>query len=292
MKDIILVDNSPNSFLFQPENAYHISNFFDDKQDRDLVKLACFLEKINEGDDVRPIGDLRMKYESEKSFNDDTINRMMKSVKIKPELVDLQSSPTKSNKNANLNTEESLNESFKKEDKEEYFIHETEQDKRKNDREEEFQTFRFNETSVKKDVIDYEVAPLTKRTLSNDKLPGQFLDYSFEIEPPLSSKESDALVTRQGDNDASFDKDFGKTHVNDRNRSISNKSKLPLLLKSHSKQLINLIQDSNFITVEDPSLKGHNVEEIRFHTGIDNLNSPLGRHLKFEYNNSPTEVGI
>lgn len=60
LKNIILVDvrkvpnnnlnlqNSPNSFLFQPENAFQIKNFFDDKSDRELEKLLPFLEFLAE----------------------------------------------------------------------------------------------------------------------------------------------------------------------------------------------------------------------------------------------------
>lgn len=39
LKDIIIIDNSEISFFFQPENAVHILNFFDDNSDRELYKL-------------------------------------------------------------------------------------------------------------------------------------------------------------------------------------------------------------------------------------------------------------
>jgi len=37
MKDIIIVDNSPIAYLFQPENAMPIKSWFDDKQDQELT---------------------------------------------------------------------------------------------------------------------------------------------------------------------------------------------------------------------------------------------------------------
>ena len=39
LKDVILLDNSPNSFLINPENGLMISNFFDDKTDRELYNI-------------------------------------------------------------------------------------------------------------------------------------------------------------------------------------------------------------------------------------------------------------
>jgi len=64
LKDVILVDNSPNSFIFQPENAYHIKNFFDDKTDNELDELGAFLEFVVNVQDVRAIEDWRKKFSS------------------------------------------------------------------------------------------------------------------------------------------------------------------------------------------------------------------------------------
>lgn len=41
--DILLIDNSEISFLFQPENALHIKAFFDDESDVELFRLMPFL---------------------------------------------------------------------------------------------------------------------------------------------------------------------------------------------------------------------------------------------------------
>jgi len=55
MKDVILIDNSDTCFMFQPENAFHIENFFDDRNDLELYKLIPFLEHLAKLDDVRNI---------------------------------------------------------------------------------------------------------------------------------------------------------------------------------------------------------------------------------------------
>ena len=38
MKDIIIVDNSPMSYLFQPENGVAILSWYDDKNDTKLFE--------------------------------------------------------------------------------------------------------------------------------------------------------------------------------------------------------------------------------------------------------------
>ena len=51
----LIVDNSANSYIFQPENGVPCSNFIDDKSDRELYALTEWLEKIHAKDvkDVR-----------------------------------------------------------------------------------------------------------------------------------------------------------------------------------------------------------------------------------------------
>jgi Dullard-like phosphatase family protein len=51
--DVIIVDNSPMSYLFQPENALPCESFIDDPADRELWALADFLEAIYRVADVR-----------------------------------------------------------------------------------------------------------------------------------------------------------------------------------------------------------------------------------------------
>jgi len=52
LKDIIIIDNSPASYLFNPENAVPIDSWFDDPNDTELLDLIPFLEDISNVDDV------------------------------------------------------------------------------------------------------------------------------------------------------------------------------------------------------------------------------------------------
>jgi RNA polymerase II subunit A small phosphatase-like protein len=49
----IIVDNSPMSYIFHPENAIDCSSYFDDPADVELWQIADFLESIKDCDDVR-----------------------------------------------------------------------------------------------------------------------------------------------------------------------------------------------------------------------------------------------
>ncbi|KAL4495660.1 hypothetical protein ABPG72_014129 [Tetrahymena utriculariae] len=62
MKDILIVDNSETSFLFQPENAIQISNFFQDDSDRELYRMIPFLQFLSEVQDVRTTKSWMEKY--------------------------------------------------------------------------------------------------------------------------------------------------------------------------------------------------------------------------------------
>lgn len=52
IKKAMIVDNSPSSYAFQPENGIPIESWFDDKSDRCLVELADALEKMAGCEDV------------------------------------------------------------------------------------------------------------------------------------------------------------------------------------------------------------------------------------------------
>lgn len=54
MSDIIIIDNSPNSYLFQPENALPSISWYDDMRDRELNEFVPILEKLAIVKDVRP----------------------------------------------------------------------------------------------------------------------------------------------------------------------------------------------------------------------------------------------
>ena len=53
MRDVIILDNSPIAYLFQPENAVPIKSWFDDKNDTELQQTAAVLEKLAGVEDVR-----------------------------------------------------------------------------------------------------------------------------------------------------------------------------------------------------------------------------------------------
>jgi RNA polymerase II subunit A small phosphatase-like protein len=49
----IIIDNSPPSYLFHPENAVPIESWFDDEQDTELLNLIPILEELTKADNVR-----------------------------------------------------------------------------------------------------------------------------------------------------------------------------------------------------------------------------------------------
>lgn len=55
MSQMVLVDNSPHAFGYQIDNGIPIESWYDDPKDTELLKLAQFLTRIEEVDDVRPI---------------------------------------------------------------------------------------------------------------------------------------------------------------------------------------------------------------------------------------------
>lgn len=54
MQDIIIIDNSPSSYLFQPENALPILSWYDNKNDTLLYEYLPVLKELSDVDDVRP----------------------------------------------------------------------------------------------------------------------------------------------------------------------------------------------------------------------------------------------
>lgn len=60
LKETVIVDNSPFSYMFQPDNAIPITSWFNDRQDRQLKDLIPFLDSLLEVEDVTTI--LRRKH--------------------------------------------------------------------------------------------------------------------------------------------------------------------------------------------------------------------------------------
>ena len=53
LRRCLIIDNSPNSFQFQPENGIEIKNYIDDQGDNELKKMTPFLIGISKTSDVR-----------------------------------------------------------------------------------------------------------------------------------------------------------------------------------------------------------------------------------------------
>lgn len=54
LKDVIILDNTPNCYRLQKSNALPIISWFDDPQDQELKKLIPLLDKLSKVQDVRP----------------------------------------------------------------------------------------------------------------------------------------------------------------------------------------------------------------------------------------------
>uniref|UniRef100_H2YU92 protein-serine/threonine phosphatase n=1 Tax=Ciona savignyi TaxID=51511 RepID=H2YU92_CIOSA len=52
LNKVIIIDNSPASYIFHPDNAVPVISWFDDPTDTELLDLLPFLEAIAESDDV------------------------------------------------------------------------------------------------------------------------------------------------------------------------------------------------------------------------------------------------
>jgi RNA polymerase II subunit A small phosphatase-like protein len=47
LADVIIIDNSPTSFMFQPENALPSISWYEDKNCRELYEFMSILEKLS-----------------------------------------------------------------------------------------------------------------------------------------------------------------------------------------------------------------------------------------------------
>lgn len=54
---MIILDNSPASYIFHPNNAVPVSSWFNDPHDTELTDLVPFLADLASTDDVRGVLD-------------------------------------------------------------------------------------------------------------------------------------------------------------------------------------------------------------------------------------------
>ncbi|XP_068185388.1 uncharacterized protein [Antennarius striatus] len=52
LNKVIIIDNSPASYIFHPDNAVPVASWFDDMSDTELLDLIPFFERLSEVDDV------------------------------------------------------------------------------------------------------------------------------------------------------------------------------------------------------------------------------------------------
>jgi len=55
LEHTIIIDNSPFSYMFQPDNAIPISSWFSDKNDRQLFELLPYLDSLVQVEDVSQV---------------------------------------------------------------------------------------------------------------------------------------------------------------------------------------------------------------------------------------------
>lgn len=55
--DTIILDNSPASYIFNPNNAVPVSSWFNDPHDAELTDLIPFLKDLTDVQDIRGILD-------------------------------------------------------------------------------------------------------------------------------------------------------------------------------------------------------------------------------------------
>jgi RNA polymerase II subunit A small phosphatase-like protein len=55
LSQAIIIDNSPSSYMFHPENAIDCTSFIDDVKDRELDQISKFLVAVKDVKDVRNV---------------------------------------------------------------------------------------------------------------------------------------------------------------------------------------------------------------------------------------------
>jgi len=49
---VIILDNSPASYIFHPENAVPCTSWFDDMENKELLEFIPFFEKLSEAENI------------------------------------------------------------------------------------------------------------------------------------------------------------------------------------------------------------------------------------------------
>ncbi|XP_030284383.1 probable phosphatase PSR2 isoform X1 [Sparus aurata] len=52
LNKVIIIDNSPASYIFHPDNAVPVASWFDDMSDTELLDLIPFFERLSKSDDI------------------------------------------------------------------------------------------------------------------------------------------------------------------------------------------------------------------------------------------------
>lgn len=85
LEDVILLDNSPNSYYYQPENGLPITNWYDNPSDRELFNYYEILEALAFVPDVR---DHLLSLKSDENFDytkaREVISKIYSNAKAKP----------------------------------------------------------------------------------------------------------------------------------------------------------------------------------------------------------------
>ena len=55
MDSVMIIDNSPNSYQFQPENGIPIISWYDDPKDNELMRMLPALRLLSGVNDVRSV---------------------------------------------------------------------------------------------------------------------------------------------------------------------------------------------------------------------------------------------
>ena len=105
MEDTIIIDNSPNSYQFQPENGLPILSWYDDPSDTELMRFVPALKLLAQVEDIRPVI-LQSTFDNE--WNVDMAIRICESLLILKEKQNKEAEDTKAKEAAKQRKEEEL----------------------------------------------------------------------------------------------------------------------------------------------------------------------------------------